>query len=288
MTKLLIVDDIEEKCVALPRGLHLAEAMDLEPEVVAFTWANLKRLRLDSKKSAEVKKKLMDDRRAELAARVDQYRIGDRKIKTQVVWAEDIHNWINRRAEGDYAAVVKTRHQSESLAHMSTDWHLLRGCPAPVLLVGRKKWKKGGGIIATVDLDTSNRTKRKLNVDVVLEARHYAAMFDLPLSVLAVIEVPTLLADLDLVDTKTWAKQRKEELQPVLEALAEETGLPTSTFKLKRGPVAKTIVSEASQQKAQLVVMGTVARKGVKAQVMGNTAEDVLTLLKSDTLTLKP
>lgn len=288
MTKLLIVDDIEEKCVALPRGLQLAEAMDLEPEVVAFTWANLKRLRLDATKSAEVKKKLMDDRRAELAARVEQYQVGDRKVKTQVVWAEDIHTWINRRAEGDYAAVVKTRHQSESLAHTSTDWHLLRGCSAPVLLVGRKKWKKGGGILATVDLDTGNRTKHKLNADVVLEARHYAEMFDLPLSVLAVIEVPTLLADLDLVDVKTWAKERKAELQPVLEALAEDTGLPVSAFKLKRGPVAKTIVSEAYEQKAQLVVMGTVARKGVKAQVIGNTAENVLNLLKTDTLTLKP
>jgi universal stress protein E len=52
--------------------------------------------------------------------------------------------------------------------------------------------------------------------------------------------------------------------------------------------VAQTIVSEAAALKAQLVVMGTVGRKGVKAQVIGNTAEAVLGLLKTDTLTLKP
>lgn len=288
MSKLLIVDDIQEKCVAIPRGLQLAEAMDLEPEVVAFAWADLKRLRLSADKSAEVKKQLMADRREQLADRVAQYSVGDRKVKTLVVWAEDIHAWINRRVTSDYAAVVKTRHQSETLMHTSTDWHLLRGCSVPVLLVGKKKWKRAGRLLATVDLDTGNRTKQKLNVDVVLEARHYAEMFDVPLTVLAVVEVPTLLADLDLVDARSWAKQRTKELQPALNDLAAATGLPVSTFKIKRGPVAETIVSEAAAEKAQLVVMGTVARRGVKAQVLGNTAEKVLTLLKTDTLTIKP
>lgn len=288
MTKLLIIDDIEDKCVALPRGLELAEAMDLEPEVVAFTWANLKRLRLDADTGASVKKRLIEERKDQLEERIEAHRVSDRRIRSQVAWSEDVHDWINRKAAGDYAAIVKTRHKSESLAHTSTDWHLLRECPAPVLLVGRKKWKRSGGILATVDLDTSNRTKKKLNIDVVLEARHYAAMFDVPLSVLAVIEVPTLLADLDLVDTKSWAKQRLAELQPALDELAAETGLAKSHFKVKRGPVDKTILSEAIDMKAQLVVMGTVARRGVKAKMLGNTCEKVLELLKVDTLTLKP
>jgi universal stress protein E len=34
--------------------------------------------------------------------------------------------------------------------------------------------------------------------------------------------------------------------------------------------------------------MGTVGRRGVRAQVLGNTAEEALQLLKTDTLTLKP
>jgi universal stress protein E len=288
MTKLLIVDDLEGKCVAIPRGLELAEAMDLEPEVVAFTWTDLKRLRLDKDTSAAVKKKLLQERRELLDERLAAHNKSGMRVRQQVVWAEEIHPWINKRATDDYAAVVKTRHQSESFGHVSTDWHLLRSCQAPVLLVGKKRWKKGGGILATVDLDTGNRTKQKLNIDVVLEARHYAEMFDVPLQVLAVIEVPTLLNDLDLVDAKTWAMQRTEELQPRLEELSSETGLPLSRFKLKRGPVAGTIVSEASSMKAQLVVMGTVGRRGVKAQVMGNTSEAVLGMLKLDTLTLKP
>ena len=288
MTKLLIIADIDDKDAATPRGLKLAEEMDLQPEVVAFTFADLKRLRVDKEQAAHIKKQLIAERKASLEAKVARHTAEPKRVKQQVVWAEDIHSWINKRAADGYAAVVKSRHQSESLGHTPTDWHLLRECPAPVLLVGKKKWKKSAPILATVDLDASSRAKQKLNVDVVLEARHYAEILDTELIVLSVVEVPTLLADLDLVDSKSYAKKRQAELEPALIALAEEAGLPRSNFQFKRGPAAKTIVSEACKLKAQLVVLGTVGRKGMTAKLMGNTVEEVLQLLKIDTLTLKP
>lgn len=288
MSKLLIVADIEAKCAATPRGLRLAEEMDLQPEVVAFTFADLKRLKVDRETAAGIKKQLMAERRATIKARVDKVAGDNHRVKIHVVWAENIHEWIIKRASEDYAVVVKSRHKSEAFGHTSTDWHLLRDCPAPVLLVSKKKWKGDATVLATVDLDAGTRTKQKLNEDVVLTARHYAEILDAKLQVLCVIDVPTLLADLDLIDPKTYAKKRKEDLAPALASLAEITGLSQSAFKLKRGPVAKTIVSEASAANAQLVIMGTVGRKGVKAQMIGNTVEETLGLLRTDTLTLKP
>ena len=56
MSKLLIVAVVEGTCYATPRGLQLAELMDLRPEVVAFVYADLKRLKLDAKTAASVKK----------------------------------------------------------------------------------------------------------------------------------------------------------------------------------------------------------------------------------------
>lgn len=287
--KLLIITDIDDNCAATPRGLHLAEEMDLEPEVVAFTYMDIKRLKVDRETGANIKRQLMAERKASIGERLVNLKGEKHGVKNQVVWAEDIASWVNKRvADGSYVAVVKTRHKSESLTHTSTDWQLLRNCPAPVLLVNKKKWKKGSTILATVDLDATSRAKQQLNLDVILEARHYAEVLNMDLKVLCVLDVPTLLSDLDLIDPKTWAKERKKELLPVMEQLAADSGLPTGTFAFKRGPVAKTIVSEASALKAQLVVMGTVGRKGVKAQVIGNTAEAVLGLLRTDTLTLKP
>ncbi len=288
-SKILIIADIEDNCAATARGLHLAEEMGLDAEVVAFTYTNLRRLKVDKATGAAVKQQLVNERRASIDRRLAKQLGESHGVKVHVVWSEDIYTWVNKRvAGGDYVSVVKSRHRSESLAHISTDWHLLRECPIPVLLVNRKTWKKGATILATVDLDATSKSKQKLNQEVVLEARHYAEVLNMPLQVLCVLDVPTLLADLDLIDPKTYAKQRHEELLPVMADLADKTGLPTKAFTFKRGPVAQTIVSEAAELKAQLVVMGTVGRKGVKAQVIGNTAEAVLGLLKTDTLTLKP
>jgi universal stress protein E len=288
MSKLLIVAGLEGQCAATSRGMQLAELMDLQVEVVAFAYANLKRLKLDRKGIADVKQRLLDQRRGDVVAQLNRVAGVGHGVKVNVIWSEDIHPWIIKRAAGDYAAVIKTRHRSESLGYTSTDWHLLRECVAPVLLVSRQKWKKGSAIMATVDLEATAKAKQALNVDVITSARHYAEMLQVDLSVLCVIDVPTLLVDLDLIDAKTYAKERIKELQPALAALAKKTGLPLSKFQLKRGPVAKTIVSEAAELKAQLVVMGTVGRRGVRAQVLGNTAEEALQLLKTDTLTLKP
>ena len=70
---------------------------------------------------------------------------------------------------------------------------MLRECVAPVLLVSRQKWKKGSAIMATVDLEATAKAKQALNVDVITSARHYAEMLQVDLSVLCVIDVPTLL-----------------------------------------------------------------------------------------------
>lgn len=288
MSKVLIVADIEDTCAATPRGLQLAQEMDLDAEVVAFTYMDLKRLKVDADTAGKIKQQLMAERKAAVQARLEKLAGIDHGVRIQVVWQEDIHAWINKRASKDFEFVVKTRHKSESLGYLSTDWHLLRECPVPVLLVSKKRWRRGSAIMATVDLGASTKVKQRLNTDVVLTARHYAEILGAELSVLCVIDVPKVLAELDLIDTRTWAEEQQKNLQPALVDLAEQTGLPLAAFHFKRGPVAKTIVSEANALSAQLVIMGTVGRKGVKAHVLGNTAEEALALLRTDTLTLKP
>ena len=52
--------------------------------------------------------------------------------------------------------------------------------------------------------------------------------------------------------------------------------------------MARVINSRAAKVRAQIVVMGTVGRKGVKARLIGNTAEKVLDHLKTDVLAIKP
>ena len=57
---------------------------------------------------------------------------------------------------------------------------------------------------------------------------------------------------------------------------------------LREGDPAEEIPSIADKIKAELVVLGTVARTGVKNLVMGGTAERMLQRLNCDVLALKP
>ena len=62
MGKLLIVADEEENCFATPRGLELAFKLGHEVDVVAFTYAPLKNLKVTTAKRDDLRKHLLAER----------------------------------------------------------------------------------------------------------------------------------------------------------------------------------------------------------------------------------
>lgn len=289
MGKILIVADQGDTCVATSRGLELAAKLGHSAEVVAFAHANLGEIAGGKPGQTAMRQKILDLRRTQIQARIDAFAQPDQTVAVKVVWLKDIHPWILKRtASVNFAMVVKTSHDSGSFVYTSTDWHLLRECAAPILITAEKKWHRTKPLLAALDLGTRNGIKQALNSKVLGTAKQLADVLGVELKIISAIVVPTLLSDMDLVDPASYAKERREEMMPHLKALAAEHGVSEKAFTLKRGPVDKVITSYAAKSRAQLVVMGTVGRKGLKARVLGNTAEEVLHHLRTDVLALKP
>ena len=289
MEKILVVADLEDNCYATPRGLELASKLGVDVDVVAFAYAPLKSLRVKPAMQETIKKRLLAERKKQVKALIDKYRSRGQKIELVVEWEKDITRWINRRCRGgSYLWVIKTGNRTESLVHSSTDWQLLRECPKPVLLVADKKWHRTKPVLVTLDLSTKVASKRTLNSKLLGVARDLAKALEVELEIITAIEIPTLLSDLDLVDPIAFVKDATAAMQPHIRKLAAEFDLPESAFLCKRGPVEKVITSRAAAVRAQIVVLGTVARKGVKARLLGNTAEKVLRHMKTDVLAIKP
>ena len=289
-TLLIVADRAGERQAAISRGLGLARKMGYAVQVVGFCYEPLAAMGI-GKGGARVtaRKKLLARRRSEVETEIKRHAGSGLRVSTRVIWQEDIHHWLIRQcARKDYAALIKTGSHTESLFYTSTDWHLLRECPAPVMIVAEKQWRTTRPIVAAIDLNTSLRVKQRLNNTVIASARHYAAALGCPLFLINVLYIPPVLTELDLVDEHEQANKLRNELKPKVRQLASLHGLETRQFRLKQGPVDKVITSEAARLKAQLVVMGTVGRTGVKARLMGNTAEKVLTRLRTDVLALKP
>lgn len=289
MAKILIIADLKDKCVATPRGLQLGAKLGQDIDVVAFTYAPLSRLKVSATEEADIRERLVDEREHDVQARIDKYKQPGQNVTLKVVWEKNIDRWITRQCAGDkYIGVIKTGNRSESLVHTSTDWQLLRECSAPMLLVAEKKWHRAKPVLVTLDLSSDVATKRKLNDKTLGIAKGLAAALGVELEIITAIEVPTLLSDLDLVDPTAYAREAKEAMKPQIRKLAAAHDIPEKAFHCKRGPVEKVIASQAAKVRAQVVVMGTVARKGVKARLLGNTAEKVLRLMKTDVLAIKP
>jgi len=289
MEKILIVADLEEEGFATPRGLELADKLGQQVDVVAFTYAPLAALKVSKAEQARIKQRLLDDREAVVQARIDKYCKEGQKVRLRVVWEKNIDRWINKQCEGGrYSKVIKTGNRSETLVHTSTDWELLRKCPAPVMLVCEKRWHRAKPVMVALDLSTKLASKQVLNEKILGMAKSMAAALDVDLEIIVALEVPTLLADLDLVDPGAYTREMREEMKPVIEKLAARFDIPESAFYTKRGPVERVITSRAAKVRAQVVVMGTVGRRGVKARLLGNTAEKVLRHLKTDVLAVKP
>ena len=289
MGKILIIADLKDKCFATPRGLQLAAKLGQDIDVVAFTYAPLRRLKVSATEEADIRTRLLEEREHDVQARIDKYKQPGQNVTLKVVWEKNIDRWITRQCAGDkYTGVVKTGNRSESLVHTSTDWQLLRECPAPLLLVAEKKWHRAKPVLVTLDLSSEVATKRKLNDKTLGIAKGLAAALGVELEIITAIEIPTLLSDLDLVDPATYAREAKVAMKPQIRKLAAAHDIPEKAFHCKRGPVEKVITSQAAKVRAQVVVMGTVARKGVKARLLGNTAEKVLRHMKTDVLAIKP
>jgi universal stress protein E len=289
MAKILIIADLQGRGYATPRGLELAAKLGLDADVVAFTYVPLKRLSDEASEREHIKERLLEERQHVVQERLDKHRQEGQKVNLKVVWEKDVDKWVNRACGGDrYVAVVKTGSHTDSLVHTSTDWQLLRECAAPVLIVADKKWHRTRPVLVTLDLGTELAQKRKLNHKVLEVAKVLADALDVELEIIAAIEIPTLLSDLDLVDPIAYTREARAKMQPHIEELAKTHQLSLKVFHVKRGPVEKVITSRAAKVRAQIVVMGTVARTGVKARLLGNTAEKVLRHLKTDVLAIKP
>jgi universal stress protein E len=289
MGKLLVVADQSESCTATSRGLELARKLGHSTEVVAFAYAPLKRIAPNKTQQDTIKQQILDRRRETAEKRIAEFSRDDQQVSLKVVWLENIHPWISKRAaSGKFDAVIKTRHASSTMTYTSTDWHLLRECPAPVLIAADNKWHRTKPVLAALDLGTKSRSKQKLNHQVLGQAKTLAEGLGVELKIISATAVPTLLSDLDIVDPSSYAKSQEESSRPHIRKLAEAFDIPETEFRCKRGPVAKVINSQAAKARAQIVVLGTVGRSGLKAKLIGNTAEEVLQHLRTDILAIKP
>lgn len=289
---IVIADPPGGKNPALKRALEIREATRAKITLLGFCYANVgKSADLANAKLSRknLEHKLLSKRERELREVLRDFKVTSRQVAIKVMWSKEIAPaviaWCRRHKE---AVLLKSASRTNTWLHTSTDWQLIRECPVPFMLTAGKTWRKKPHILAAVDFATEVKSKQRLNNKIATQAKQLAASLQEELHLAYALEVPEILADLDLINPRKYAAEKRRLLQPRIMQFCAKHGLDPANVHIKQGPAEKVIPSIANKLKADLVVAGTVGRKGLKSKLIGNTVEGILANLYTDILTLRP
>ncbi|WP_114325897.1 universal stress protein UspE [Candidatus Colwellia aromaticivorans] len=218
----------------------------------------------------------------------------DIEIDCQVVW----HNRpfeaiIERVIKQGYNLVIKGTHQHDKLKSViftPTDWHILRKCPCPVMLVKEHEWPSNGNIIAAVNVGSDEAEHHSLNVKITEEAKQLAQVIQANVHLVnsfpgtpvnIAIEIPEF-------NTTEYNETMVKHHEQAMIAHANKFDINVVNTHVKEGLPETVIEQVASTLDAELVILGTIGRTGISAALIGNTAEHVIDQLNCDVLALKP
>jgi universal stress protein E len=290
---LAVIDPTQEQQSALNRSFELAAksgaSITAFLSIYDFSYEMTTILSQDEREA--MRQAVIDDRQAWLADMVSETK---QKVDFQVVWHNrPYESIVNAVLENDYDMVVKGTHSHDGLKSViftPTDWHLVRKCPVPLLLVKDHDWPANGNIIAAVNAASEEPQHQTLNRTILNDACYFAELIQGNLHLVnsypgtpvnIAIEIPEF-------DAGQYSESVKRHHIDVSEKLAAEYQIDAARVHVKEGLPEDAIPAVANQLDAELVVMGTVGRTGLSAALIGNTAEHVIDQLNCDVLALKP
>jgi len=218
------------------------------------------------------------------------------RVSVSVEWDYPVYEAIVREACRINAGLIVAeqhpgRHFAAGLLHL-TDWELLRLSPMPVLLVKRPRIYRRPVVLAAVDPDHSYAKPLRLDQQVL----HLAAVITHALrgtlhAAYAYVPVPLTAFSAGALSDEEVLRQETRSARLAaskLQHAARAVGIPRSRRHTLATHPAAAIVQAATRTRSALVVMGAIARSGIKRLLIGNTAERVLDRLACDVLIAKP
>jgi universal stress protein E len=293
-----IKDPSARSLPALAKAAQLAQALDAKL-VLFHALATPLYLESDLELASELNgieqrtQAAAQERLETLAQRLRRHGI---EVSASAEWDYPVYEAVIRAAgRADADLIVAERHAGRHLAagflHL-TDWELLRLAPQPVLLVKRPRPYRRPLVLAAVDPDHRYGKPARLDREILqagallagaLRGALHAVHAYSPLPLTAYSR-GTLSEDI-LADMQRRSKRAAAEK---LERLARPAGIaPTRRHLIARHP-SDAIEQVAAQTRSALVVMGALARSGLRSLLIGNTAEKVLDQLPCDLLVVKP
>ena len=309
---LCVIDVQSAERHALERAVALAENNQARVTVATVTERVPAAVKLPQEESTptDMQARLKDARARWLDTLIEPYR-SRVEINGKVLVGTSFLEIIREVLRNNHDLVIKCPESPEWLDRFfaGDDMHLLRKCPCPVWLVKPETADSYERILAAVDVDDNYppaelKTRQALNGTVMELASSLAVSEFAQLHVVHAWEAigesamrHSAFMSQPEDKVNAYVNQVVQHHSQLLDALMQETGANLGQDAmdyikpqrhLLKGSARKEIPALAKRLQVDCIVMGTVARTGVRGFIMGNTAETILEQLDCSVLAIKP
>ena len=293
---LVVVDPSTDEQKALSRAIEFASKTTTKItaflSIYDFSYEMTTMLSSDEREA--MRQTVINDRKVWIEERIKAIGASVEDIDIKVIW----HNRpfeavIDQVIDHGFDVVFKGTHEHDKLKSViftPTDWHLLRKCPCPLLLVKDHSWPANGNILAAVNVGSDEDEHQSLNKIITEEAKHLADIISANVNLVnsfpgtpvnIAIEIPEF-------DASQYNDTMLQHHKDAMAKHADTYGIDRERTFVKEGLPEDVIESLSQELDAELVILGTIGRTGLSAALIGNTAEHVIDRLNCDVLALKP
>lgn len=293
---LVVVDPSTDEQKALSRAVEFASKTTTKItaflSIYDFSYEMTTMLSSDEREA--MRQTVINDRKVWIEERIKAIGASVEDIDIKVIW----HNRpfeavIDQVIDHGFDVVFKGTHEHDKLKSViftPTDWHLLRKCPCPLLLVKDHSWPANGNILAAVNVGSDEDEHQSLNKIITEEAKHLADIISANVNLVnsfpgtpvnIAIEIPEF-------DASQYNDTMLQHHKDAMAKHADTYGIDRERTFVKEGLPEDVIESLSQELDAELVILGTIGRTGLSAALIGNTAEHVIDRLNCDVLALKP
>lgn len=195
---------------------------------------------------------------------------GVANVQTQLEWSNDWPMAIvaaAEKADSDMLLKISFSHSHRDRGMRETsDWQILRSASCPVLLIKEQRDWSGQRIVAAVAPTGDDQAHKALNSNIIRIAADLSKAHD--------------------ANTHYVAAYQHKYKRPDIEEMQQLLNAQPHRIHIEEGWADEVIVNKAAELNANLLLIGTVGRSGVKASVIGNTAEKVLDKIECDVLVI--
>ncbi len=276
---LVAIDRSDEAAGVMEKAMHLAKVTQAELEVVRVIYEGVVDLSIrDVEQNQALKTFVMQSEESYLEDLVEPFRRQLPSIVCLTLWNKNTWEGILDAAENCAAdLIIKASNPEGGLGRTPSDWNLLRHAVVPVMIVKGRAWQEDPDVFAAID--AIDEDQRPLNVAVLKKADELTKILGGSLHILAAYPITEPFAgpfpdeDTDFSDVR---KQVELMIRKNADDMVIEADIDYQYLYVIEGPPAMAIKQLMDDTDAELLVMGTVARTGLKGFVIGNTSETIL------------